>query len=446
MINSQDVTGGQASAFSKSADPSNPKKEVSRRQIIFAAAFGNFVEFFDFTVFATFAVIIGKVFFPSGDSATDLLSALATFGVGFFMRPVGGVVIGYYADKIGRKPAMILTLSLMTISTLMIACAPSYALAGVWGAVILVLARLLQGFAAGGEVGASTSMLVEAAPKNRRGLYSSWQLATQGGSTMFGGILATILFATLDAEQMSSWGWRIPFAIGAILGPIGLILRLRIEVVAEEPKAEQKAIETESSFSLLIQHFKPIILGVLLTIGSTISIYLSLYFYSTLGAKFLNISSTYTSAAILMTGFINLVLSPVAGYLSDIYGRKPLIIISRWLMLVFAVPSFWLLVNWPTPVVLFFVVIVMASIATIAAAPSVLMISELFPRKIRALAFSIVYSVGVAIFGGFAQFFATELIVLTESYISPSIYMIFGCLVSIIALIYIEDQYKNDLK
>lgn len=428
------------------------RKPMPRRQIVVAAAFGNFLEFFDFSVFVTFAVIIGRVFFPSGDGATDLLSALATFGVGFFMRPVGGIVIGYYADKVGRKPAMIATISLMTLGTLMIACAPTHATAGVWGAVMLVAARLLQGFAAGGEVGASTSMLVESAPSNRRGLYSSWQLATQGASTMFGGLLATILFSTLDPADMASWGWRIPFAIGALLGPVGLILRLRIENDAPNsaPKAAAGAVEDsddqDSTLQLLKQYFRPIAIGVLLTIGSTISIYLALYFYSNLGAKFLGILPKYTSLAIMLTGFLNLVLSPVAGYLSDLYGRKPLIMITRWLLALFAVPSYWLLATWPTPATLFMVVIVMATLATIGAAPAILVISELFPRKIRALGFSIVYSVGVAIFGGFAQFFATELIVLTGSLVSPAIYLIAGCIASLIALRFIEDQYRSELK
>lgn len=425
------------------------KKPLSRRQVIVAAAFGNFLEFFDFGVFATFAVIIGQLFFPSGDGAADLLKALATFGVGFFMRPVGGVVIGYYADKVGRKPAMIFTLSMMTFGTLMIACAPTYSSAGVWGAVVLVTARLIQGFAAGGEVGASTSMLVESAPSNRRGFYSSWQLATQGAATMFGGMLAAALFALLTPEQMGTWGWRVPFFIGALLGPVGLILRLRIEDAAPAEKNAQQpeaAPHAQHTFDLLRQYHKTILVGVMLTIGSTITIYLSLYFYSNLGAKFLDIPQKYTSMAIMLAGFLNMAFSPVAGYLSDLYGRKPLVLYTRWLLVLLAVPSYWLLEQWPTPLMLFLVVGVMVTIVTLGAAPAVLMISEFFPRRIRALGFSIVYSVGVAIFGGFAQFFATELIVLTDSLVSPAIYMIIGCLAAIIALRYIQDQYRSELK
>ena len=433
------------------------KKPLSRRQIVVAAAFGNFLEFFDFGVFATFAVIIGQLFFPSGDDATDLLKALATFGVGFFMRPVGGIVIGYYADRFGRKPAMIITLSLMTLGTLLIACAPTYLMAeswgmGVLGAVVLVSARLIQGFAAGGEVGASTSILVESAPSNRRGLYSSWQLATQGAATMFGGLLASLLFYLLSEAQMHSWGWRVPFIVGALLGPVGLILRLRIEDAVVTPDGKAQAVQpaqaepATQTLALLRQYSKTILIGVMLTIGSTITVYLSLYFYSNLGAKFLKIPPHYTSMAIMLAGFLHMLFSPIAGYLSDLYGRKPLVLISRVLLTLLAVPSYWLLATWSTPMMLFLVVSVMVIVVTLGAAPAILIISEFFPRAIRALGFSIVYSVGVAIFGGFAQFFATQLIVLTGSLVSPAIYMVIGCIVSIIALHYIQDQYRSELK
>ena len=430
------------------------KKPLSRRQVVVATAFGNFLEFFDFSVFATFAVIIGSLFFPSEEGgAADLLKALATFGVGFVMRPVGGVIIGHYADRKGRRPAMILTLSLMTLGTLMIACAPTYSQAGVWGAIVLVSARLLQGFAAGGEVGASTSMLVESAPANRRGLYSSWQIATQGAATMVGGLLATALFAWLSKEQMAAWGWRLPFLIGALLGPVGLMLRLRIEdaVHFSQPKAPTQAAGAPqavapSKFRLVAQYYKTILVGVLLTIGGTIVIYISLYFYANLGAKFLQIPQKYTSMAIMLAGFLNAVFSPLAGYLSDLYGRKPIVLYTRWALTLLALPSFWLLTVYPAPWALFTVVFVIVTLATLSGAPAILIISEFFPREIRALGFSIVYSVGVAIFGGFAQYFATELIVRTGSTLSPSLYMIVGCLVSIFALRYVEDQYRVELK
>ncbi len=295
--------------------------------------------------------------------------------------------------------------------------------------------------------------MVESAPANRRGLYSSWQFATQGAATLFGGLLATILYSVLNDEQMFSWGWRIPFAIGVLLGPVGVVLRLRIEEAIHQPKPEAEkqpnpnmsSSTNVSTGDLLRQYSGIITLGILLTIGSTITVFMCNYFYGNFAAKFLGIAPKYTSLSIMMAGLINLVLSPVAGYISDIYGRKPIIFYSRALLGLLAFPSYWVLVNWPDPVVLFIVVTVMVSLTTLAAAPSILIINESFPRQIRALAFSIVYSLAVAIFGGFAQFFALKLIDVTGSNLSPSLYLIAGCLLSVIVLRFMREPYRDEL-
>ncbi|MBX9382074.1 MFS transporter, partial [Serratia marcescens] len=186
--------------------------KVGGRKVIFAASFGNALEFFDFGIYNFFVIYISVLFFPpSSDPHLALLLAFATFGVSFFMRPLGGILIGAYADRHGRKPAMILTISLMSLGTAMIGFAPTYASAGYWGTVTLVAARLIQGVAAGGEVGASMSLLVESAPPNRRGFYSSWSLATQGIATVVGGVTALALSAALpvlsgEPNAMAEWG------------------------------------------------------------------------------------------------------------------------------------------------------------------------------------------------------------------------------------------------
>lgn len=195
------------------------KKKPSGKRVIFASAFGNALEFFDFGVYNFFVVYISTLFFPpSADHNVALLLAFATFGVSFFMRPLGGIIVGAWADRFGRKPAMVFTIALMSLGTLMIGIAPTYATAGYWGTATLVLARLIQGVAAGGEVGASMSLLVESAPANRRGFYSSWSLATQGLATTFGGVVALGLsawlpFATGSETVMAEWGWRVPFLL-----------------------------------------------------------------------------------------------------------------------------------------------------------------------------------------------------------------------------------------
>lgn len=393
------------------------KKKPSGRRVIFASAFGNALEFFDFGVYNFFVVYISTLFFPpSADHNVALLLAFATFGVSFFMRPLGGIIVGAWADRFGRKPAMVFTIALMSLGTLMIGIAPTYETAGYWGTATLVLARLIQGVAAGGEVGASMSLLVESAPANRRGFYSSWSLATQGLATTFGGVVALGLsawlpFATGSETVMAEWGWRVPFFIGVLLAPIGCWLRLSLENDVPEPVRNKKAATSESAFSLLLQHKATIVNGVLLAIGSTVATYISLFYYGTWAAKYLAMPQHYSHAAMLLAGGITFVGA--------------------------------LLVNYPSPGMLLTVVFVMVSFTTLGGVPVMLLISELLPKRIRALGFALVYSIGVAIFGGFAQYFATQSIVLLDSLTAPAWYLGGGTLLSMLALLYVKEPAKE---
>ncbi len=427
------------------------KKQKSGRRVIFASAFGNALEFFDFSVYNFFVVYIGVLFFPpSADENVGLLLAFATFGVSFFMRPLGGILVGAYADRFGRKPAMVFTISLMTLGTLMIGIAPTYATAGYWGTATLVLARLIQGVAAGGEVGASMSMLVESAPANKRGFYSSWALATQGLAAVFGGLVALGLSqwlpgVTNNPEVMSEWGWRVPFFIGVALAPIGCWLRLSLE--NDHPKTTgnnvASAPEAEHVWPLLVNNKGVIFKGIMLTVGSTVGTYISMYYYGTFSAKYLGMDQSYSHAAMLFAGTLTFVGALIVGALSDKKGRMPLIWISRWVVLLFAWPSFWLLENYPTPAVLMSVVFIMVSATTLGSVPVMLLISELLPKRIRAMGFAMVYSIGVAIFGGFAQYFATQSIVWFDSLTAPAWYLGGGTLLSMLVLPFIREAPRN---
>lgn len=428
-----------------------PVKKTSGRRVIFASAFGNALEFFDFGVYNFFVVYIGVLFFPpSADENVGLLLAFATFGVSFFMRPLGGILVGAWADRFGRKPAMVFTIALMSLGTLMIGIAPTYATAGYWGTATLVLARLIQGVAAGGEVGASMSMLVESAPANRRGFYSSWSLATQGLATTFGGLVALGLGAWLPIitgsdSVMSDWGWRIPFFIGVVLAPIGCWLRLSLENEYHVPATAGKVEKPvgDGAFMLLIQHKKMIGNGILLTIGGTVATYISLFYYGTYSVKYLGIDQSYSHAAMLLAGVLTFGGSLLVGVLSDRVGRKKLILLSRIAVLVCAWPSFWLLVNYPGPVTLLSVVFVMVSFTTLGGVPVMLLISELLPKRIRAMGFALVYSVGVAIFGGFAQFFATQSIVWLDSLTAPAWYLGGATLISMLGLLCVKEPRRE---
>ncbi|CDG12469.1 MULTISPECIES: MFS transporter [Serratia] len=408
--------------------------KVGGKKVIFAASFGNALEFFDFGIYNFFVIYISVLFFPpSSDPHLALLLAFATFGVSFFMRPLGGILIGAYADRCGRKPAMILTISLMSLGTAMIGFAPTYASAGYWGTATLVAARLIQGVAAGGEVGASMSLLVESAPPHRRGFYSSWSLATQGIATVVGGVTALALSAALpvlsgEPNAMAEWGWRIPFFIGVALAPLGCWLRLGLEsdrpsvARAHEPPAQ------------LRQHSRAVVLGVMLTIGATVATYISMYYLGTYAVKYLGMAQAYGYAAMLLAGLITFGGSLLVGRWCDRYGRLPLIRGSRIAILIVALPAFWWLSAVPHPAVLLLIVAVLVGLTTLGSVPTMLMISELFPQRIRALGFALVYSLGVAIFGGFAQYIASQSIALSGSLLAPAVYLMVATLASLAVL------------
>lgn len=408
--------------------------KVGGKKVIFAASFGNALEFFDFGIYNFFVIYISVLFFPpSSDPHLALLLAFATFGVSFFMRPLGGILIGAYADRCGRKPAMILTISLMSLGTAMIGFAPTYASAGYWGTATLVAARLIQGVAAGGEVGASMSLLVESAPPNRRGFYSSWSLATQGIATVVGGVTALALSAALpvlsgEPNAMAEWGWRIPFFIGVALAPLGCWLRLGLEsdrpsvARAHEPPAQ------------LRQHSRAVVLGVMLTIGATVATYISMYYLGTYAVKYLGMAQAYGYAAMLLAGLITFGGSLLVGRWCDRYGRLPLIRGSRIAILIVALPAFWWLSAVPHPAVLLLIVALLVGLTTLGSVPTMLMISELFPQRIRALGFALVYSLGVAIFGGFAQYIASQSIALSGSLLAPAVYLMVATLASLAVL------------
>ncbi|ASM16991.1 MFS transporter [Serratia marcescens] len=408
--------------------------KVGGKKVIFAASFGNALEFFDFGIYNFFVIYISVLFFPpSSDPHLALLLAFATFGVSFFMRPLGGILIGAYADRHGRKPAMILTISLMSLGTAMIGFAPTYASAGYWGTVTLVAARLIQGVAAGGEVGASMLLLVESAPPNRRGFYSSWSLATQGIATVVGGVTALALSAALpvlsgEPNAMAEWGWRIPFFIGVALAPLGCWLRLGLE--SDRPPVS-RAHEPPAQ---LRRHSRAVVLGVMLTIGATVATYISMYYLGTYAVKYLGMPQAYGYAAMLLAGLVTFGGSLLVGHWCDRYGRLPLIRGSRIAILIVALPAFWWLSAAPHPAVLLLIVAILVGLTTLGSVPTMLMISELFPQRIRALGFALVYSLGVAIFGGFAQYIASQSIALSGSLLAPAVYLMLATLASLAVL------------
>jgi MFS family permease len=415
----------------ESATVKGATRPVSLAKKITAITIGNGLEFFDFAIYTYFATVLGKLFFPAASPFAQLLLSLATFGVGFVVRPIGGIVIGTYADRHGRKAAMTLTLWLMAAGSAIFVVAPTYAQIGVAAPVLLIVGRLIQGFAVGGEVGASTSMLLEYADASNRGKFASWQGFSQAFSTLLGSLVGLALTTSLSQEQLMAWGWRVPFLIGLLLIPVGTYIRKHLDETHEtEPS---KRAKRSPVVEVLTKYRREVILGVLLTAGASSANYISLHYLTNYGVGVLKLPLSTGLWASFVAGGLQMGLAALAGIASDRWGRKRVVTIARVILIVAILPAFaWLTAAPDTGRLL-----VMAAVLTIPtvfiSVPSIAMITEVFPRAVRATGLAIVYGIGVSVFGGFAQFITTWLIGLTGSKLAPAGYVIVISLIALVA-------------
>lgn len=392
----------------------------ARRSVV-AVALGNAVEFFDFGTYATFAVMIGHAFFPTKSAFMSLLLSVSVFGLGFIVRPLGAVLIGAYADRAGRKPAMMLTLLMMTVGTGAIAVLPGYESIGMAAPILLVCTRLVQGLAWGGEAGPATTYLLEAAPIERRGTYACWQVATQGFAAVAAGLTGFVLTMLLSESQLYSWGWRVPFVFGLLVLPIGIYIRRRLSdtIDAHGAPASTREILRE----LNTQHRRPIVIGLLILLGSTITQYF-LNYMTTFALTELHLPGSIAMLATLTTGATLAAGCLVGGRLSDSIGRKPVLIWPRVLLLLLIFPALHLIVSQPTPAVFLITLAVLSALHGMSGAALIILIAESFPTRVRSTGFSIVYAVAVSLFGGTAQSIITWLIGATGNPMAPTGYLL----------------------
>jgi MFS family permease len=428
----EDHLSGGASAVALS------KKSVA------AAIAGNVLEFYDFTTYSFFAVMIGQAYFPSKDPFVSLMLSIAAFGVGFVTRPVGGILIGAYADRAGRKPAMMLTVILMAIGMLIIALTPSYASIGVAAPIVVVLARLIQGFALGGEVGPATSFLIEAAPSNERGLYASWQLASQGVAILIAGAIGLALSLSLSDEAMHAWGWRVPFLVGILIIPVAIVMRMQMPETfdAEAPTAHHNMSGVLSA--LLTQNTRPFVLAFLLVSSGTISTYIMNYM-TTYAITTLKMPTSISIAATLVLGLCVFVFSLVGGWLSDRIGRRPLIIWPRLVSVLAVYPAFVLINEFKSGSVLLGMTAFLAAVASLSSVLLVV-IPEILPASVRSAGLSVSYALGVTLFGSTAQPIVAWLIHATGNPLSPAWYLILANLVGIATVLTIPETKDAPLK
>ncbi|MDE4919731.1 MULTISPECIES: MFS transporter [Cupriavidus] len=435
--------------MSVTATSANELSKATRRRAIIAATIGNGLEWFDFTVYSFFAVIIAKLFFPTGNDMTSFLLTVATFGVGFFMRPVGAIVLGVYADRVGRKAALTLTILMMALGTAIIGLAPTYDSIGLWAPALIVLARLIQGFSAGGEVGGATAFLIEHAPDEERGMYASWQQASQGISFMLGAAMGALVTNGLDQAQIDAWGWRIPFLFGLLIGPVGMYIRSHLE---EPPEFEARQAERRASnvkFSPLSQvlrdHPREVLAGLGVTILWTVCTYVLVFYMPSYAKQQLGLPLGATFQSTAICGAIILVLCPLMGMLSDRVGRKRMLGVVALAIGVLAYPLFhWLNVS-PTTATLLQVQIVLGILLAAFTGPAPAVLAEQFPTEVRSTGLSLAYNFAVTIFGGFAPLIVTWLIESTHNKLAPAYYVIAAAAISFVALVFMHDRTGKKL-
>jgi MFS family permease len=399
---------------------------------ILAAAAGNVLEWYDFTVYAYMAPFIGEKFFPAHDPLTELLAVFATFGLGFVVRPLGGILIGRMGDSKGRKAALLVTILLMAVGTVGIGLVPGRASIGAAAPWLLVLCRLLQGFSAGGEWGSSTAFIHEWAPEGRRGFFSSLQQSSVAFGMLLGSAIAALSGTLLTKAEMGDFGWRIPFLLGALILPVGLYMWRRVEETPVFANEKNPPVETRAGLGMAARASGIIVIW-------TVAYYAILTYMPVFTARF----SRLGSAAALWSGALNLFILaaaiPLFGHLADRWGRKPLLLIGAGSFALFSYPLFLVIVSSSGDLPVIATGIGFALMTAIYSGGAPAAVTEIFPPASRLLWMSTGYSLTVALFGGFGPYIATWLVKTTGSPLSPAFYIVASALLSLAVILPLKE-------
>ena len=410
------------------------RAKLTKKQVA-AVASGNALEFYDFVTYSFFAVQIGRSLFP-GDASQSLVLSLATFGVGFVSRPLGGLIIGRMADRRGRKPAMILSFTLMGIGIVGLALTPSYATIGAAASGLAVLFRLIQGFALGGEVGPNAAFLMEAAPANKRGFYLSIHLATADAAVLVAGFVGLALSSLLSGPQLDAWGWRIAFLIGASIVPFGLALRRTLEETLP-PEAKQPPPPGSLRPLLLTAGAGMMILG-----AGTISNY-TLGYLTTYAQDTLHMAVRSAFGATVVLGLVGALSDLGTGWLVDRFGPKR-VLSGPWILLILlAVPTFYFLDATRTAAALYGATALLTLLHIFGSSAAILLFILALPARVRAGSLSLVYALAIAIFGGTTQVMEKLLIRWTGSPVAPGWYMVVAVAAGLAGALLIREPERS---
>jgi MFS transporter, MHS family, citrate/tricarballylate:H+ symporter len=415
----------------------------SRLGAILKTTSGNFLEQFDFFLFGFYASSISKAFFPTDNEVTALMLTFTTFWLGALMRPFGAIFLGSYIDRIGRRAGLILTLSIMALGTIFIAFCPTYASIGIAAPLIVLIGRLLQGFSAGVELGGVSVYLAEISPPNHRGLYTSFQSASQQVAIIFAALIGFTLNKILSAAEIAEFGWRIPFLIGCLLVPLIFFLRRSLEETPEFLSRAHHPTPKQVWQSMLV-NWKIVMLGMFLVAMTTVNFYFITVYTPTFGKNVLKLTEVDSLIVTLCVAITNFIWLPIGGTISDRIGRKPVLVTMTLLALLTAFPALHWMVIEPTFSKMLVVELWLSFLYGVYNGAMVVALTEVVPSHVRTTCFSLAYSLAAALFGTFTPLVSTWLISMTNDRASPSYWLIAAALSGAAATLVIYGKSKEE--
>jgi MFS transporter, MHS family, citrate/tricarballylate:H+ symporter len=404
-------------------------------QAILGATIGNMLEFYDFITYSFFAIQIGHTFFPSHNQYASLMLSLATFGAGFVTRPIGGIVIGSYSDRVGRRPAMILSLVMMGFAIIALALTPSYETIGISAPIIAIVARMVQGFSLGGEVGPTTAYLMEAAAPGRRGLAVSWQPASQQIAATAGALVGVLLSESMNSAALDAYGWRIAFLLGAVCLPFGLWMRSGLPETVQNAETDAiSALSAGESIGVMRANARIIVLGLLILASGTINTYVTQYM-TTYAENTLHVAADLAFATTVVSNGLGIAAALYGGWLSDRFGRWPVMVWPQLAAVLLTYPVFLWIVDSRSAMALLGGFGFLSLVGTIPYSAFYVALTENLPKRIRGTAFATIYAVAIASFGGTAQLIVTWMIHATGNALAPAWYMLLATAVGLGAMV-----------
>ena len=421
-----------AAGTEPTAGPSPSRRDTARA--LGSAMIGNWFELFDFIIYGYFAAQIGQAMFPQADPLTIILSSFATYGVGFVMRPVGGMVLGHFGDLHGRKVALVTTMLLMAGATGLTGLIPPYATIGIAAPALLVVCRLLQGFAAGGEWGGATTFLVEYAPPHRRGLYGALQQLSTSLAIVSAVLTALALNLLLSESQLSDWGWRVPFLLGFLVAPVGLYLRAKVPETPRYRAASDDKVRHPLKEALTV-HRRAVLTVFGLVVIWTVAGYTFGAFLVSYASEMLGVDRSWALSATLSGALVTIIVIPLAGHFSDRFGRKPFLVASAAGFLICTIPLFYLMATVQAGWTVIATTVCAGVFSGLFSGVAPTFLCELLPTRVRYSALSVGYNGAVMLFGGFAPFVATLLVQQTGLLIAPAFYVTAAAALTLAVLI-----------